>query len=132
MSNSSSRSQLLPNLAALFAAIPIWIGINGLLRPAATIASVDYPAPTTPEAQKLADALTRLFAARNIVIGLVGVAIRYRGDRKLFGWAMLIVSFTPLVDALVSLDLIGRGVWYHLPFMAIALGLGAGLLGWLG
>ena len=128
MSNSSSRSQLLPNLAGIFAAIPIWIGINGLLKPSETIASVDYPVPTTPEAQKLADALTRLFAGRNISLGLVGVAIWYRGDRKLLGWGMLFVSFVPLVDALVSLDLIGRGLWYHLPFMAMALGLGAGLL----
>ena len=128
MSNSSSRSQLLPNLAGIFAAIPIWIGINGLLKPRETIASVDYPVHTTPEAQKLADALTRLFAGRNISLGLVGVAIWYRGDRKLLGWGMLFVSFVPLVDALVSLDLIGRGLWYHLPFMAMALGLGAGLL----
>ena len=132
MSIFSSRSQLLPNLAGFLGAAPLGIGISGLLRPSAVLASVNFPAPTTPEAQKLANALTRLFAARNIVISLICLAVWHRGDRKLLGWAMVIVSFYPLVDTLVSLDLIEGGLWYHLPVVPIALGLGAGLLGWLG
>lgn len=125
-------SQLLPNVAGFVGAVPLFIGINGLLRPSALLASVGFPAPTTLEAQKLADALTRIYAARNTVIGLICSAIWYRGERKLLGWVMIIISFSPLVDALVSLDLMGGGMWNHLPIVPIAVGLGAGLLGWLG
>src|ERR1700712_3675194 len=98
MSTISSRSQLLANVAGFFGAIPLLIGINGLLRPRALLASVEFAAPTTPEAQKLADALARLLSARNTVVGLICTAIWYRGDRKLQGWAMIILSFYPVVD----------------------------------
>jgi hypothetical protein len=59
-------------------------------------------------------------------------AIWYRGDRKLLGVSMIILSFDALVDALVSQDLIGGGMMNHLPIVPIAVGVGAGLLGWLG
>lgn len=132
MAISSSRSQLLPNLAGFVGAIPFFIGISGLLKPSDLLASAGFPAPTTLEAQKIADAITRLYAVRNTVIGLISSAIWYRGDRKLLGWAMIIMSISPVVDALISLDLIGGGMWNHLPIVPITVGLGAGLLGWLG
>lgn len=132
MSTLTSRSQLLPNIAVLFANIPLLIGINGLLRPGAVLASVDFPASTTPEAEKLAHALLRLVSARNITVGLICSGIWYRGDRKLFGYALMSVSFFPLVDSLISLDLIGGGLSNHLPAGLMSVGLGAGLLGWLG
>jgi hypothetical protein len=132
MSIFSPQSRTLPNVACVFAAIPFFLGINGLLKPRAFIATVDFPAPTTPEAEKLADALTRLFAARNVVVGSICCAIWYRGDRKLLGAAMIIESFSALVDGLVSLDLIGGGGWYHFPIIPVFIGIGAGLLGWFG
>ncbi|RDW80333.1 hypothetical protein BP5796_05031 [Coleophoma crateriformis] len=132
MSILSSQSPLLPRIAAGVGAIPLLIGINGLLRPRALFASADFPTPTTPESQRLADAMMRLTAARNIVIGLTSSAIWYRGDRKLLGWAMMILSVFPAIDGAVSLDLIGGGLRHHLPVVPVALGLGAGLLGWLG
>jgi hypothetical protein len=45
---------------------------------------------------------------------------------------MIIISFDAAVDALVSQDLIGGGMGNHLPIIPIAVGVGAGLLGWLG
>ena len=45
---------------------------------------------------------------------------------------MIIISFDAAVDALVSQDLIGGGTGNHLPVIPIAVGVGAGLLGWLG
>jgi len=132
MSIISSRSLLLPNLAGFLGALPLLIGINGLPRPKALPASVEFSAPTIPEAQKLADALTRIFAARNTVIGLICSAIWYRGDRKLLGWAMVMLNFFPIVDGFVSLDLIGGGLWNHFPVGPIKFGLRARLLGWSG
>lgn len=89
---------------------------------------VDFPAPTSPESQRLADAMTRLYAWRNVAIGLLCSAIWYRGDRKLLGVAMIITSSSAVVDALVSQDLIGGGVWNHLPIVPIVAGVGIGLL----
>jgi hypothetical protein len=76
--------------------------------------------------------MTRLYAGRNVVIGSLCTAIWYRGDRKLLGLSMIFVSFDAVLDAFVSQDLIGGGMMNHLPFVPIAVGIGAGLLGWLG
>jgi hypothetical protein len=45
---------------------------------------------------------------------------------------MIVVSFDAVVDAIVSQDLTGGGMVNHLPVVPIAVGVGAGLLGWLG
>lgn len=132
MSIFSSQSRFLPNLACGIAAIPICIGLSGLLRGRAILAAVDFPQGSTPEAQSLADALTRMFAVRNVVIGSIVLAIRYRGDRKLLGWATMILTLDAIVDGLVSLNLTGGGGWNHFPIVPFTVGIGAGLLGWLG
>lgn len=67
-----------------------------------------------------------------MVIGSLCTAIWYRGDRKLLGLSMIVVSFDAVVDAIVSQDLTGGGMVNHLPVVPIAVGVGAGLLGWLG
>lgn len=132
MSILSPQSRVLPNIAGVLGAIPFFIGINGLLRPREVLLSVGFPAPTTPDAQKLVDALTRLMSARNIAVGLICSAVWYKGDRKLHGLTMTILSFYPFVDGFVSQDLTGGGLWNHLPVALISLGLGLGLSGWLG
>lgn len=132
MSIFSPQSRFLPNLACGIAAIPICLGLSGLIRGRAFLSLVDFPTGSTPEAQRLADALTRIYAARNVVIGSIGIAIWYRGDRKLLGTTIIIMSFSAIVDGFVSLDLIGGGGWNHFPIVPLAVGVGAGLLGWLG
>jgi hypothetical protein len=132
MSILSPQSRVLPNIAGVLGAIPIFIGINGLLRPQEVLLSVGFPAPTTSESQKLTDSLTRLMSARNISVGLICSAVWYRGDRKLHGLTMTALSFYPLIDAFVSQDLIGGGLWNHLPVALIAFGLGVGMSGWVG
>jgi hypothetical protein len=124
----ASQSQLLPNIAVFLGSIPGLIGINGLLRPAAVIEAVQFPIPTATEPKELAFALTRLLAARNTVISMTLLAIWYRGDRKLLGWAMLLLGSFPVVDAMVSYNLIGGGLGNHLPVVPVALGLGVALL----
>jgi hypothetical protein len=132
MSISISQYQVLPTLAGLLGAVPILIGVRGLLWPQDILASVGFPAPTKPEAQKLANALTCLISARNIVIGLTSLAIWHRGDRELQGSAMIIFSIFPLVDGLVSRQLVEGHLLSHFPIVPIAAGLGAGLLGVFG
>lgn len=132
MSILSPQSRVLPNIAGVLGAIPIFIGINGLLRPKEVLLSVGFPAPTTSDAQKLADALTRLMSARNITVGLICSTVWYWGDRKLHGLTMISLSFYPLIDALISQDLIGEGMWNHLSIALSAFGLGVGMSGWLG
>ncbi|RDW56850.1 hypothetical protein BP5796_12917 [Coleophoma crateriformis] len=132
MPSTFSRSQLLFNLTGLYGTVPILIGVYGLLKPRAILASLSYPAPTTPEAQKLTDGLTRMFAARDLVIGLICSTIWYKGERRLLGQAMTLSSCFILFDGVVSWDLIKGGLWNHLPAFAVAFALGAGLLGWLG
>ncbi|KAK9776113.1 hypothetical protein AB5N19_12093 [Seiridium cardinale] len=121
-------SSLLFNAGALFGTIPGFIGIKGLLTPHELLTAVDFPAPTTPESHQLAGGLMRLQSARNIVISSICVAIWYRGDRKLLGTALLLLSFSPIVDALVSWKLIGGGLWNHLPVVPILFAFGVGLL----
>ncbi|RDW56462.1 hypothetical protein BP6252_14145 [Coleophoma cylindrospora] len=132
MPTTSPQSQLLFNLTGLYGTVPILIGVYGLLTPGAALASLDFPAPTTPEAQKLADGLTRMFAARDVVIGMICSTMWYKGERKLLGWVMILSSSFMLLDAVVSWDLIKGGLRNHLPPLGVALGLGAGLLGWFG
>jgi Domain of unknown function (DUF4267) len=128
----SPQPRVLPNIAAVLSALPIFIGINGLLRPKEVLLSVGFPAPTTPDAQRLANALTRHMAARNIAAGLISLAVWYSGNRKLHALTMISLSFYPFVDALISQDLIGGGLWNHLPVAFLSLGLGVGMSGWLG
>lgn len=132
MSILSPQSRVLPNIAGILGAIPILIGIKGLLQPAEVLQSVGFPASATPEAQELADALTRLLSARNVTVGLIGTAVWYRGDRKMHGWTMIVLSFYPLVDGLVTRTFLGEGLARHLPVAVTAFGLGAAMAGWLG
>lgn len=121
-------SQHVPHIAAFLASVPGLIGINGLIRPREHIAKVEFPAPTSPEAGLLSDALTRLMSARNITISLLALAAWYRGDRKLQGWSMIILSLAPTIDGYVSYQLIGGGLAYHLPVVPVSVGLGLALL----
>ncbi|KAF3022579.1 hypothetical protein E8E14_013340 [Neopestalotiopsis sp. 37M] len=121
-------SQYIPHIAAFLASVPGLIGIKGLLQPRELIAQVEFPAPPSAEAALLSDALTRLMSARNLTISLLALAVYYKGDRKLQGWTMIILSLFPAIDGYVSYHLIGGGLANHLPVVPVSIGLGLALL----
>ncbi|KAK6207337.1 hypothetical protein LQW54_007295 [Pestalotiopsis sp. IQ-011] len=127
MATSSPPSSLLANAAVVFGTIPSIIGIRGLLAPTELITSAGFPR-AAPESLRLVEGVTRLYAARNVVISSICFAVWYRGDRKLLGATMLLVGLSPIADAFVSWQVVGGGLWNHLPAVPICWGLGLALL----
>lgn len=127
MATTSGPSSLLANAAVVFGTIPSIIGIRGLLAPTELITSVGFPR-AAPESLRLVEGVTRLYAARNVVMSSICVAVWYRGDRKLLGMTMLLIGLSPIADTFVSWQVIGGGLWNHLPAALICWGLGLPLL----
>ncbi|KAH8894550.1 hypothetical protein GQ53DRAFT_820923 [Thozetella sp. PMI_491] len=129
---TTPRAQFFYKLARFLPAIPFLLGVNGLFRPESGLAVFEFPAPATPEAKKLTYNLIRIYASRNVVIGLLTFAVSLRGDRKLMGWMIPICTISGIVDGFVSLDQIGTGAFNHWPLVPIALLVWAGMEGLLG
>ena len=123
-----SYKSLAPNFAALIGCIPTLIGATAIVRPESVLSILEFPPAKTPDAQKLTDSLSRIFGARALATGLLVLAIRFRGDRELLGWAMLILALLPFVDGVVSLQQIGGGAWRHWALVPLMIGISACLL----
>lgn len=102
----------LANTAALVACVPTAVGIIGLRNPSAILGIFESaPLSTTATAQdhKLLDGFIRLFAARDIAVGVTTLAIWYHGCRggkregyATLGTAMLAGAGLVLMDGLVK------------------------------
>lgn len=128
----SSTSQLLPNTAAVIGLVPTALGINAILRPRAALGLLEFAAPKEPESQKLVDNLMRIYGGRDVAIGVPLLLAWYFEDRKILGWLLITGAFTASVDAWATRLQNGKGEWNHLPFAAIGVALGGGILGWFG
>ncbi|KAH8779757.1 hypothetical protein F5883DRAFT_540537 [Diaporthe sp. PMI_573] len=144
MASKLATSDLLPNATAALGAVLCFFGIGTFCSPhiflfdnwgmngVPSVADADSK-PEQKQQRKAFLALARIYGSRNFVLGLLVMAIRMSGDRRLMGWSMLLGCLEPLGDGLIqfSLTRTGASVMKHWVFVPVTLGVGAGLLGWL-
>ena len=111
------------------AALQLLLGGRGIFQPEALLRSGNIPVPTQSDARKITQAVTRLFAVRNVALGFLNTVIWYQGDEKVAGVAMIAAVFISLSDGFVSRWLTGGGEWNHWLVTAVTSGMAAGLLG---
>ncbi|KAK8038726.1 hypothetical protein PG993_007137 [Apiospora rasikravindrae] len=141
----SKRSEVFPNMAAMFSLMLWQTGASQLVWPGSALELWQFPSPSTESSgpdettaatsttqKDLVHGLIRREAVRNMALGFVGLATWYRGDRKLLGGVMLCGCFTAFSDGLVSRAVVGGEELRHWAFVPFMLGTAAGLLGWLG
>lgn len=142
MASKLATSDLLPNATVGLGAILCFFGVGTFCSPhvflfdnwgmsgVPSAADADRK-PEQRQQRKAFLALARIYGSRNFILGLLVMAIRMSGDRRLMGWSMLLGCLEPLVDGLIQFSLTGAGVMKHWVFVPVTLGVGAGLLGWL-
>lgn len=142
MASKLATSDLLPNATVALGAILCFFGVGTFCNPQLFLfdnwgisgvpSAIDaHRRPEHRQQRKAFLALARIYGSRNFVLGLLVMAIRMSGDRRLMGWSMLLGCLEPLGDGLIQFSLTGAGVMKHWLFVPVMLGVGAGLLGWL-
>ncbi|KAJ0122106.1 hypothetical protein J7T55_002618 [Diaporthe amygdali] len=140
MASKITSSDLLPNASAALGFVLCFFGVGTFWNPQIFLfdnwgfRGVPSAADRSPEQRQQRRsflALARIYGSRNFVLGLLTLAIRLSGDRKLMGWSMLLGTLEPLGDGFIQFSLNGAGVMKHWMFVPVSLGVGAGLLGWL-
>lgn len=86
--------------------------------------------PSTPEAQKMVDLLVPLYGFREVSLGLSMIAVWRYGNIRTLGWTAMAVVVTALGDGWIARKQRKGKEWGHWGLIPIALGLGAGLLGY--
>lgn len=118
------------NATAVLNILPVFSGLNAILRPASALSVLGFPTPPPePKGQKLSDSLVRMYGVRQATMGLASLALWWAGEHRLMGVFMLVNSPVAIVDGLVSRWLTGGGEWGHWGFIPVGLMLTAGLLG---
>lgn len=128
---SLSQSPYLVNTAGVIGHLLILGGSGAIFSPRSVIGAFGLDIPSTPEAQKLVDLLIPLYGFREVSLGLSMVAVWRYGNTKTLGLTTLAVVATALGDGWVARKQKKGMEWVHWGLAPVALGLGAGLLGYL-
>jgi len=128
---SLSQSPYLINTAGVIGHLLILGGSGAIFSPRSVIGAFGLDTPSTPEARKLVDLLVPLYGFREVSLGISMVAVWRSGDIKTLGWTTLAMAVTALGDGWVARKQRKGMEWVHWGLTPIALGLGAGLLGYL-
>jgi len=126
-----SQSPYLVNTAGVIGHLLILGGSGAIFSPRSVIGAFGLDTPSTPEAQKLVDLLIPLYGFREVSLGLSMVAVWRYGNVKTLGLTTLAVVATALGDGWIARKQRKGMVWVHWGLVPVALGLGAGLLGYL-
>lgn len=94
-----SVKHLATALAALGAALILFIGVGYLLAPQSMAA--DFGVPTWPRDE--GTAFLAVKGVRDIASGLVVLALLLTGHRRALGWAMAALAFAPAGDMVIVL-----------------------------
>lgn len=122
-----------PNFAAaglLLSSTLVLLGLNGMARPAAHLAALQFPMPAEPAARRLSFALMRIWGVRNIAVGSLLALIWRTGDDGLLARGLAVGATLAVTDGFVSRSLTGGGAaqhWMVPPALAVIV---AGLHGW--
>ncbi|KAL4731119.1 hypothetical protein ACLX1H_000080 [Fusarium chlamydosporum] len=84
------------------AAVPGLIGLNLLIRPAATLQQIKYTLPSEPQARKLTQGLARIYGIRNVVFTFLSINLTLTRDPKMISLVFLGVLAMCLTDGFVA------------------------------
>ena len=124
-----SQSSSLPIAASVIGTIFLGFGIKFCLQPSSSIPFFEFKAPTSTPDQKIADALTLLYAVRDIFMGVAIYAATYFGNRKSLGWILIAASGVAYADGFIVKAQIGKGEWNHWGYAPMLTVVGSLLLG---
>jgi hypothetical protein len=127
---SLSQSPYLINTAGVIGHLLVLGGSGSILSPRSVIGAFGLDTPSTPEAQKLVDLLVPLYGFREVSLGLSMVAVWRYGSVRTLGWTTLSVVVTALGDGWIARKQRKGLEWVHWGLIPVALGVGAGLLGY--
>ncbi|RMJ16209.1 hypothetical protein CDV36_004146 [Fusarium kuroshium] len=127
---SLTRDTFIYRGALIIGLLPSFFGLNSLLRPEASLKSVEFPVPTDPESRKLVFGLMRIYGIRNVVVSFALTLIWLTGNKRFVGLGLLGALSMVITDGLVSKSVTGGGEWNHWSFGPVIGGFVAGLFGW--
>ncbi|KAI4823183.1 hypothetical protein E4T44_10125 [Aureobasidium sp. EXF-8845] len=127
---SLSQSPYLINTAGVIGHLLVLGGSGSILSPRSVIGAFGLDTPSTPEAQRLVDLLVPLYGFREVSLGLSMVAVWRYGSVRTLGWTTLSVVVTALGDGWIARKQRKGLEWVHWGLIPVALGVGAGLLGY--
>ncbi|KAK6004737.1 hypothetical protein QM012_008599 [Aureobasidium pullulans] len=125
-----SDSPYLVNSAAVIGHLLVVGGSAAVFSPRSVIGAFGLTTPSTPESQKMVDLLVPLYGFREASLGLSMIAVWRYGNIQTLGWTTLAVVVTALGDGWVARKQRKGIEWVHWGSIPVALGLGAGLLGY--
>lgn len=144
MSSLGHRTPMTPLFARgtlLVSLIPALVGINAVLRPSSALEMLGFKSsssssstPQSPnhEETRVALAVTQMYGARQISLGLATIAVfSVTDDPVVLGAVMLAGIPIAVIDGFVSKALTGKGQWGHWVAVPVSLVFGLGLFGWL-
>lgn len=108
----------------------VLLGLNGMIRPEAHLAALQFPVPVEPQAKKLSYALMRIWGVRNIAVGSLLSLIWRTGDERMLATGLAAGVALATTDGFVSRMLTGGGAtqhWIVPPILAVIM---SGLYGW--
>ncbi|KAJ4184915.1 hypothetical protein FALCPG4_002419 [Fusarium falciforme] len=127
---SLTRDTFIYRGALVIGFLPSFFGLNALLRPEASLKSVEFPVPEDPELRKLVFGLMRIYGIRNVVVSFAFTLIWLTGNKRLVGLGLVGALSMAITDGLVSKSVTGGGEWNHWSFVPVIGGFVAGLFGW--
>jgi hypothetical protein len=127
---SLSQSPYLINTAGVIGHLLVLGGSGSILSPRSVVGAFGLETPSTPEGQKLVDLLVPLYGFREVSLGLSMVAVWRYGSVRTLGWTTLSVVVTALGDGWIARKQRKGMEWVHWGLIPVALGVGAGLLGY--
>jgi hypothetical protein len=127
---SLSQSPYLINTAGVLGHLLVLGGSGAIISPRSVTGAFGLDIPSTPEGQKLVDLLVPLYGFREVSLGLSMVAVWRYGSIKALGWTTLAVVVTALGDGWIARKQRKGLEWVHWGLAPVALGVGAGLLGY--
>ena len=124
-----SQSPYLCIAANIFATIWVGFGIQLTLQPRKALDFFGFDLPYFHKDQNLVENLIKLYAIRDLFMGMAVYAAAYFGDRKTLGFLLLAGGLVAVMDGVVCKDQAGKGEWNHWGYAPIVTAVGSMLLG---
>jgi hypothetical protein len=117
------------NATVILHILPTTSGLYGLLRPGGALAMLGFPIqPHKSNEQNVSLSLVRMYAVRQVAMGLTCLALWWAGEHRWMGILMLICTPVAGIDGLAGRWLNDGKDWGHWGFMPVLMVLAAGLL----
>ncbi|PVI01687.1 hypothetical protein DM02DRAFT_613493 [Periconia macrospinosa] len=125
-----STSPILYNFAGVMIAMPLGLGLAGLINPANGFKLFNFGVPNNSEARKLGTNMMLFWVSRDLFMAAVSAAAWLNGDRKTLGWTYLAGCGVAISDGIMSQRQIEKDAWKHVMWLPVIISIAGGLLGW--